>query len=122
MLIFKSVLIVEDEAEICFALEEFLKGLGWKVSMSASVAGALGMLGNQRFDLAIIDVAVKGGHSGPIAEFLTEARIPFFVTTGYNVDELPPSLGRAHKLKKPYTDDEVFDAVQYTLSSEAALK
>ncbi|RMF82977.1 MAG: response regulator, partial [Nitrospirae bacterium] len=54
------ILVVDDDAAICFALEEFLRSQGHAVEAVATARQALGRLEEAPFDLAFVDILLPG--------------------------------------------------------------
>jgi DNA-binding response OmpR family regulator len=103
-----SILIVEDEPLIAMMLEDFLESLGHKVQTSCeSVAEALAATEEGGFDLAILDVNLKGENVWPVAEALRAKNIPFVLATGGHVDMPPADFSHIPVLEKPYTVDRL---------------
>ena len=77
----RSILIVEDEPLIAMMLEDFLLSLGHEVSGSCdSVRSALEAIDTVAFDLAILDVNLKGENVWPVATALREKGTPFVLS------------------------------------------
>ena len=114
----RTILVVEDEPLIAMMLEDFLESLGHDVSATCdSVADALVHAGQGGFDLAILDVNLKGEHVWPVAELLREKNIPFVIATGGHVDPPPPQFASAPVIEKPYTVDRVTPAIEAALAN-----
>ena len=108
----RSVLIVEDEPLIAMMLEDFLESLGHSVTATCeSVADALAEADKGGFDLAILDVNLKGENVWPVASALRERNVPFVIATGGHVDPPPPEFNDAPVIEKPYTVDRVTPAI-----------
>ena len=76
----RSILIVEDEPLIAMMLEDFLDSLGHKVRGTCdSVRCALDEVEKGGFDLAILDVNLKGENVWPVASRLREKKVPFVI-------------------------------------------
>ena len=76
----RSILIVEDEPLIAMMLEDFLDSLGYKVRGTCdSVQCALDEVEKGGFDLAILDVNLKGESVWPVATRLREKKVPFVI-------------------------------------------
>lgn len=104
----RTVLIVEDEPLISMMLEDFLEALGHKVIAAAdSVAEALGWVDKGGFDLAILDVNLKGENVWPVATRLSASGVPFVLATGGHVDPPPTEFADTAVLEKPYTLERV---------------
>ena len=107
-----SILIVEDEPLIAMMLEDFLDSLGHSVrGICDSVHGALDEVEKGGFDLAILDVNLKGENVWPVASRLREKNVPFVIATGGHVDPPPPEFNDAPVIEKPYTVDRVTPAI-----------
>ncbi len=109
----RSILIVEDEPLIAMMLEDFLDSLGHRVSGTCdTVRGALDEVEKGGFDLAILDVNLKGENVWPVATRLREKQVPFVIATGGHVDPPPPEFNDAPVIEKPYTVDRVTPAIE----------
>jgi CheY-like chemotaxis protein len=104
----RSVLIVEDEPLISMMLEDFLDTLGHRVAGSCdSISEALERVEQGGFDIAIVDVNLKGELIWPVADRLQEKGIPFVVATGGHIEPPPSRHADAPVLAKPYTIDAI---------------
>ena len=113
----RSILIVEDEPLIAMMLEDFILSLGHEVSGSCdSVASALREIENGEFDLAILDVNLKGESVWPVAAALRNKRIPFVLATGGHVDPPPAEFASVPMIEKPYTIDRVTPIIEAVLA------
>ena len=91
-----SILIVEDEPLIAMMLEDFLGSLGHRVRGTCdNVQCALEEVEKGGFDLAILDVNLKGENVWPVASLLREKKVPFVIATGGHVDPPPPDATAA---------------------------
>ena len=114
----RSILIVEDEPLIAMMLEDFLDYRGHEVRGTCdSVEGALAEVEKGGFDLAILDVNLKGENVWPVATKLREKNVPFVIATGGHVDPPPPEFDNAPVIEKPYTVDRVTPAIEAALAS-----
>jgi two-component SAPR family response regulator len=94
-------------------LEDFLDSLGHSVRGTCdSVQGALDEVEKGGFDLAILDVNLKGENVWPVASKLREMNVPFVIATGGHVDPPPPEFVNAPMIEKPYTVDRVTPAIE----------
>jgi CheY-like chemotaxis protein len=115
-----SVLIVEDEPLIAMMLEDFLDSLGHKiVGIADNVEEALEKVDEGGFDVAIIDVHLKGEHVWPVADRLTEKGVPFIVATGGHISPPPSEHADAPILAKPYTIDAIEPALDAACGARA---
>ena len=104
-----SVLVVEDEPLIAMMLEDFLETLGHEVAGTCeSVSEALERVEKGGFDVAIVDVHLKGGeHVWPVADRLAEKDIPFVLATGGHIEPPPEAHADVPVLAKPFTLDAI---------------
>ena len=116
-----SILIVEDEPLIAMMLEDFLGSLGHTIVATAeSVGEAIGHVEAGGFDVAILDVHLKGGESAwPVADRLNDIGLPFVLATGGHIDPPPPRHAAAPVLSKPYTIDAIEPALAAARQSVA---
>jgi DNA-binding response OmpR family regulator len=114
----RSILIVEDEPLIAMMLEDFLESLGHRVVATCdSVESALEKVESGGFDLAILDVNLKGESVWPVATRLRERNVPFVIATGGHVDPPPPEFNDAPVIEKPYTVDRVTPAIAAAIAA-----
>ena len=89
-------------------LEDFLDTLGHKVAGSCdSIGDAMERVEQGGFDIAIIDVNLKGELIWPVADRLQDKGIPFVVATGGHIEPPPERHAAAPVLAKPYTLDSI---------------
>ena len=114
----RSILIVEDEPLIAMMLEDFLDSLGHKVRGTCdNVQCALDEVEKGGFDLAILDVNLKGESVWPVASRLREKNVPFVIATGGHVDPPPAEFANVPVIEKPYTVDRVTPALEAALEA-----
>jgi CheY-like chemotaxis protein len=104
----RSILIVEDEPLISMMLEDFLDTLGHRVAGTCdSLSEALDRVEQGGFDVAIIDVNLKGELIWPVADRLVEKGVPYVLATGGHIEPPPAAHADAPVLSKPYTIDAI---------------
>ena len=54
-----SILLVDDEEAILFALQDYLSAAGWRVATAASAEGAEELLATSRFAVAVVDLRLS---------------------------------------------------------------
>lgn len=107
-----TVLIVEDEPLIAMSLEDLLIDRGITcLGPVGSLVSALATISESRFDMALLDVNLRGERIDPVADRLAEAGIPFIFTTGHGEDGLPHGYRDRPVIAKPYSDTAVIDAL-----------
>lgn len=113
----RSILIVEDEPLISMMLEDFLESLGHRVAATCdTVSEALTATERGGFDLAILDVNLKGENVWPVASKLQERGVPFVIASGGHVDPPPAEFAQVPLIEKPYTVDRVTPAIDAALA------
>jgi CheY-like chemotaxis protein len=113
----RSILIVEDEPLIAMMLEDFLESLGHRVHGTCdTVAEALEQTDKGGFDLAILDVNLKGENVWPVAARLRTNGVPFVIASGGHVDPPPAEFAAVPLIEKPYTVDRVTPAIEAALA------
>jgi CheY-like chemotaxis protein len=113
----RTILIVEDEPLIAMMLEDFLESLGHTVKASCdNVADALKAVALNGFDIAILDVNLKGENVWPVATELRSRGVPFVLASGGHVDPPPPEFASAPLIEKPFTIDRVTPALEAALA------
>ena len=113
----RSILIVEDEPLIAMMLEDFLLSLGHDVRATCdSVSEALEAVRAGDFDIAILDVNLKGESVWPVAAELRQRDIPFILASGGHVDPPPAEFAGVPMNDKPYTLARVTPALEAALA------
>jgi CheY-like chemotaxis protein len=111
------VLLVEDEDIIAMLTEEMLSELGYEVTVSAaSLEAGLQAVSDGGFDVAVLDINLRGETSFPIADILAERNMPFIFASGYIRQGFEPRFAKVPSLQKPFT----MAALSQTLSQALA--
>ena len=112
----RTILIVEDEPLIAMMLEDFLLSQGHRVrGPCESVAEGLAAVAAEDFDLAILDVNLKGESVWPVAAALRARAIPFVLASGGHVEPPPAEFASTPMIEKPYTIDRVLPVIREAL-------
>jgi DNA-binding response OmpR family regulator len=102
------VLVVEDELLLAATIELVLEDLSYEiVGPVPTLEKALKLARDERFDVAILDVTIRGGKVYPVAEVLLARGIPFVFASGYGEWALPEALRDQPRLTKPFTAAEL---------------
>jgi PAS domain S-box-containing protein len=114
-----TVLVVDDDTDVRDFLGDSLESLGHSVRRTAGGEEALALLARERPDLALIDYAMPGMHGADVARLARAIHpdLPIVFVTGYaETEQLEAALGpRAPVLRKPFTVDDLADAVERNL-------
>jgi CheY-like chemotaxis protein len=103
-----DILLVEDEALIRMMLVEMLEELQHRVVAEAgSIDDAQTVAATATFDLAILDINVRGRSIDPIAEIVHRRGKPFIFMTGYDSSALPSAYADRPYLQKPCSLDRL---------------
>jgi len=105
---------------ISAALTAFLTGITEPIGrLSEAIHAAT----HERFEGAILDMNLNGEIVYPLAELLTQQRVPFLFVTGYAPGSLDPRFTQVPILQKPVVQDELAGALDLMLKvrREAAL-
>lgn len=119
----KSVLIVDDEADMALAIQESLKRFGFKPTVYNNPVDALNELNLSDFSLIITDMKMPGMNG---IEFLHEIRkkgifVPVIVITGYGTVENAVDamkLGATDYIMKPFSFESLKRVIDRILPSE----
>jgi CheY-like chemotaxis protein len=88
----RRVLLVEDEVLITLLLQDMLLDLEYEVADApASLDDALSAARNGAFDLALVDLNLRGKLTYPVADLLKARQIPVIFVTGYGSAALEPA-------------------------------
>lgn len=107
----RTVLVLEDELIIAFALEDMLADLGATVVLASSIPEAEARLAETTPSLAVLDVNVHGIKSYAFATELAARGVSLIFATGYGDAEHPEHFAQARTLTKPYNRHQLAEAV-----------
>ena len=115
-----SVLVLEDEPLVAMLLVDFLEELGCTVAAQASsVAEGLERLNDSGFDLAILDVNLRGQPVWPIADVLQQQGRPFVLASGYDGSQIQRRYPDAAVLAKPYDLQSLGRAIETARNAQS---
>lgn len=112
-----TILLLEDEAIIAFALEDMLVSDGASVVMAASLKEAEALIDKGGITSAVLDVNVHGEKSYAIGARLRSLDIPFVFATGYGDTSHPPEFAEIPTVSKPYTHEQIRTAMSQAYTS-----
>lgn len=116
----KLILLVEDEVHVAQALQVILREAGYQVMWAVTGQRALELLAQTSFDLLLADLYLPDIDG---LEVVRQARaqcppVPVIVMTGYSSLSTAIAalrLGTADYLEKPFTEQEITQAIQRVL-------
>lgn len=112
MLAGHRILIVEDSPVVAPFTVSVIEDLGCTaVGPAPTLAIARELIENETFDAAIMDVHIRGERVFGLCDRLEARNIPFLLTSGYADWQIPEELQDKPQLQKPYTFDQLRDAL-----------
>lgn len=109
------VLLVEDHSDTAFACKSVLEKRGCQVEVAASVAGALGCLLKQPFDVILSDVGLPDGDGAKLINCVRKfCETPAIAVTGFDApDEISQcrKAGFNSHLAKPIDIEKLFSTI-----------
>ncbi len=79
------------------------------VGVAGVLPEAIEMATYGAFDLAVVDIDLKGSSSLPVVQILVNRAIPYLVATGY--DSLPAGFPNCQVLAKPFMEGHLREAL-----------
>ena len=103
----RSILIVEDEGLVSMMIEDLVREMGARnVHVCVDIDQACNTARSENLDCAILDVRVRGGDIGPVADILAERGIPFIFSTAGLPEAVPVAHQHRPMIAKPFSEDE----------------
>jgi DNA-binding NtrC family response regulator len=117
-----SILVVDDEAEIREGLELLLKTEGYKVSMAETGQSGLSRLGEEPFDLLLLDVSLPDRNGIEMLKEIhrQDPHLPILLITAYGSIEMARAAfksGAMDYITKPWSNDELLALVAQAVES-----
>ena len=120
-----NIMVVDDEATVCRSVEKILSRRGCQVAHALCVSDALdSMEGGAQFDLVIADLMMPHVGGMELLKIVQERwpKTPVLIITGYaSIASAVEATrhGAVGYLPKPFTPDELEQAVEKVLSASA---
>ncbi|HZP98675.1 MAG TPA: response regulator [Reyranella sp.] len=115
------VFLVEDEFLVASALQEDLEARGFHVfGPYPTLALAQAAVGAERYDVAIIDMNLRGQLAYPVADELMRRNVPLIILSGYSIPDMPVRFKDVLRLIKPYDIDATLGAIEKVLGPPAS--
>ena len=106
------VLVVEDEYFLASDLEKALRAGGTEViGPIAGLESARDQVAQGGFDVAVLDIDLRGQATYVIADELRSANIPFLFATGYSEAAIPVRFHDIRHWQKPYELDKLVEDI-----------
>jgi two-component SAPR family response regulator len=108
-----AILVVEDEYLIANDLaRDFEDHDATVIGPFATLDGALASLDDNRPDMAVLDINLRGDAVFPLAGVLAARNIPFVFTTGYDAGSIPEQFNQVPLCEKPFRASTLLTALQ----------
>lgn len=116
------VLIIEDEYFVASEITEVVQKAGAAVEGPyAHIEQAAAAVRSNGFDLAVLDINLRGTLSFPIAEELHRRGVGFVFITGYTAELIPERWHHVPRCEKPCHDDVLVSALAFVSRKPAAV-
>ncbi|MEW6755491.1 MAG: response regulator [Candidatus Latescibacterota bacterium] len=114
------ILVVDDDPVVLASCRRVLEAEGFEVVVAASADQAVEAQSSGTFDMLLVDVMMPERDGTWLAHRIRSQwpGVPICVMTGYATPETRTAAGRAGAatfLAKPFTPDELLEAVRETL-------
>lgn len=100
-----TILVLEDEIELSTLFGEILTQAGYSPVFAHSVTDALGILGRQHFDAAILDIELRDGVVFPVADRLNALGVPLLFASAVYFQIVPRQYQASRFIAKPFAVD-----------------
>ncbi|HZX71890.1 MAG TPA: response regulator [Rhodanobacter sp.] len=109
------VLLVEDDAIVAMLVEQILLDMALQVLVVSTLAYALVEVEMASFDVAIIDMHLRGDHANQLVDALLLGKIPFMVFSGSDQSKFRTDHPHIPVLGKPFEQAELEQYVRRLL-------
>lgn len=121
----KQILVVDDDPVVLASCQRILESEGYATCLTSSVQEALQTLEEKKFDLLLVDVIMPEYDGMYLIGNVREKRqgLPILVMSGYPTPETISSgrqLGATRFIAKPFTPEELIQAVEKALAGGPA--
>ena len=120
----QRLLIVEDEDLLCLSLQNGLQKSGYEVRRAACAEEAFQLMGEQVFDLMLLDIQLPGMNGLEILDRVKaeQPQLPVIMMTAYGevgVAVQAMKLGAYDYISKPFLLDEIRLVIQKALENQS---
>ncbi|WP_324763752.1 response regulator (plasmid) [Sinorhizobium meliloti] len=107
------VLVVEDEFLVALQIEDDLVAAGYSViGPFTSLAQSFSAVRAHPFDIATLDLNLRGEFAYPLVDELMEREVPVLLLTGYTVFDLPERFRALPRLAKPFNGTQLIQKIK----------
>ncbi len=122
-----EVLVIDDESVICDACEMVLSEKGHSVAISTNGTDGLRAIRQQAYDIVLLDMKLPDMDGMQILKTVLEEKpdLCIIVMTGYSsISNAVEAIkqGADNYLAKPFTDDELIEAVEKACQDKRTIK
>lgn len=115
------ILVVEDDYLIADLLRDMLSTAGWSViGPIGRLAEAVETAAREDCDAAVLDINLAGEVSYPVAEVLSERKVPFLFLSGYGRAGPATPFDERPRLGKPFRSRDLLGALRQLIAAPAA--
>ena len=119
---YSTVLVVDDEVEVCRILDRMLSNDHCRVQTSHSVADAVAAIEEEPFDLYVLDYKLRDGCGLDIADRVRSkgSQAPIILLSGYVPAEIAlrsQKLRILETIEKPFSREMIVNAVKKAIGS-----
>ena len=116
----RKILVIEDSPVVGPFTADMLGELGFEVIGPApNMAKARELAESSDYDAALLDIHIRGERVFPLCEMLDSKGVPFVFTSGYADWQMPDKWQDRPRLAKPYSIEEVSEALGAVLGVAA---
>jgi DNA-binding NtrC family response regulator len=117
----KTILLVDDDAQVLASTTQLLQGAGYEVIPAASAEDAMAIVLTSRpFDVLVTDYALPRMNGAELVENVRRLRpkLVAVLTAGAgNLEQLQRELAQIPILPKPYASDRLFKALEASVAT-----
>ena len=115
-----KILVVDDEPDLCWILEQTLKTKGHEITKAERGKAARQIIKDVSFDLAFVDIRLPDDDGFAIAKFLkkTDPNIKVIIISGYYYpeDEILQEKNVDGFISKPFDLNKINEMIQKVIS------
>lgn len=116
-----TVLVTEDDLFAAMDLAEELEAARAIVlGPISSVEKAMKLLNVEHVDAAVLDIRLRSELAFPLADLLTEKRVPFLFASGCDPADIPEAHAGIHLCAKPIAPGKIVAALASLIQAKAA--
>ena len=120
----KSILLIDDEQDLCFLLGDSLSSRGYQMEFAHTQGDALKCLKRRLPDLVLLDLRLPNGDGMALLSLIRKMTPAptIFITTAFGSEEIrsqAEKLGALEFIDKPYHEDDIVRRIQKIHTREA---